>query len=71
MVLEDSHWTNTDPWSILYEPCPDVKQLSPGSSLGWTWDQSLMTVEINTITLVMPCVATAFVPESEGRTTPA
>jgi hypothetical protein len=28
-----------DPWSILYEPCPDVKQLSPGSSLGWTWDQ--------------------------------
>ena len=36
-----------------------------------TWDQSLLTVEINTITLVMPCVATAFVPESEGRTTPA
>jgi hypothetical protein len=29
-----------DPWSILYEPCPDVKQLSPGSSLEWTWDQS-------------------------------
>ena len=50
MVLEDSHWTNTDPWFILYEPCPDVKQLSPGSSLGWTWDQSLLTVEINTIT---------------------
>jgi hypothetical protein len=35
-----------DPWSILYEPCPDVKQLSPGSSLEWTWDQSLLTVEI-------------------------
>ncbi len=25
-----------DLWSILYEPCPDVKQLSPGSSLEWT-----------------------------------
>jgi len=31
--------TCTDPWSILYEPCPDVKQLSPGSSLRWTCDQ--------------------------------
>ena len=33
------HRTTTDPCSILYEPCPDVKQLSPGSSLEWTWDQ--------------------------------
>ena len=34
-------------WTILYEPCLGGKQLSPGSSLGWSLTNGLLGINQN------------------------